>query len=171
MKKMRNLFGDEFINKASIIINHRFLSEYQHLNSFAIYYEINNEVKTSGLIKQLLLDKKMVYLPIYRKDMVGFGLCTNLEGLITTKMGLKEPPLPTDVSEVDVIVVPGLAFDKACFRLGYGVGYYDRVLKKVQTKCKVGFAYEFQILDELPFELHDVPVDTIITEKNTYRRK
>jgi len=76
----------------------------------------------------------------------------------------KNPKL-FSADKIDLIIVPGIAFDKNGNRLGYGLGFYDRFLcslKEVATI--VALAYDFQVLDEIPNDHHDVPVDTIITE-------
>jgi 5-formyltetrahydrofolate cyclo-ligase len=91
MKKQRDKIKTEFINEASATIANKFMTEFGHLDSFVIYYEIDNEVKTSELINTLILNKKSVYLPIYKKDFEGFGLCDNLNKMIAKKNGLREP--------------------------------------------------------------------------------
>ena len=65
---------------------------------------------------------------------------------------------------LDLIIVPAVAFDRRGNRLGRGKGFYDRLLQK--AKCpKIGIAYHFQLLDEIPAEPHDIPMDKIITEQ------
>lgn len=72
----------------------------------------------------------------------------------------------TDPSEIELVVVPAVAYDKKGKRLGRGKGFYDRFLK--QTKAtKIGVGYEFQLVDELPSEPHDIPMDIVITQKTT----
>ncbi|MCX7658787.1 MAG: 5-formyltetrahydrofolate cyclo-ligase, partial [Oscillospiraceae bacterium] len=67
---------------------------------------------------------------------------------------------------LDMVIVPGVAFDLKKNRIGYGGGYYDRFLKKMRFNClKVGIAFEFQIVPEIPASENDVPVDIIVTEK------
>jgi len=68
------------------------------------------------------------------------------------------------LNDIEVILVPGLAFDKNCFRLGYGGGYYDKLLSE-KTGLAVGLAYEEQIISELPIEKHDKKLDFIITDE------
>lgn len=170
MKIKRKENSEQFINNASAIIRDKFLSEFGHYKSFAIYWEINSEVKTSELINHLIQLGKTVYLPIYRKDSIGFGLYNGLEEAITNKKGAKEPMNIIKLTNVDVIVVPALAFNREGFRIGYGAGFYDRILKIIKTKHRVGFAYDFQVVNEMPIDPYDEPVDIVITEKNTYRR-
>jgi len=69
-----------------------------------------------------------------------------------------------NIEDIEVIAVPGLAFDRNCFRIGYGGGFYDKLLSK-KKGLAVGLAYEEQILDTLPTEAHDVKVDMIITDE------
>jgi len=74
MKEKRQRLDSEFINNASAIIGDKFLNEFGNYESFAIYWEINGEDKTSDLIDILLQRRKTIYLPIYRKSSIGFGL-------------------------------------------------------------------------------------------------
>ncbi len=86
--------------------------------------------------------------------------------------GFEEPcaDLPfVEADGLDVIVVPGLAFDPRGYRLGYGAGYYDRSLPAWPRACTVGVAFEHQILMEIPNTEHDVPVQWIVTEKRAIR--
>ncbi|WP_278287518.1 5-formyltetrahydrofolate cyclo-ligase [Ruminiclostridium josui] len=67
---------------------------------------------------------------------------------------------------IDVVIVPGCAFDLHKNRMGYGAGYYDRFLNLISDSClKVGVAFDFQIMDEIPWDEHDIPMDIIITEE------
>lgn len=169
MKVKRLNINTEFIHKASAIINNKFMREFSNFDSFAIYWEINGEVKTSDLINILLQKGKTIYSPVYKKNSIGFGLY-NESNVLIKKNGAKEPVKITELSNVDIIVVPGLSFAREGFRVGYGSGFYDRVLKNMKTKYRVGFAYDFQILDKIPVDPYDEPVDVVISEINTYRR-
>ncbi len=73
----------------------------------------------------------------------------------------------TDPSTLELIIVPAVAYDRRGNRLGRGKGYYDRLLCETDA-CKVGVAYEFQVLEEIPAEPHDVPVNIVITDAGTY---
>jgi len=78
-----------------------------------------------------------------------------------------------DIADIDLVIVPGVVFDKSGHRIGYGHGYYDRFLDNLEkinkNAVKVGLAYDFQIADKVPIEKHDVPVDKIVTEKRIIR--
>ncbi|MDR3253687.1 MAG: 5-formyltetrahydrofolate cyclo-ligase, partial [Endomicrobium sp.] len=86
---------------------------------------------------------------------------------------IRQPEIiPDDIvkqDNIDLIFVPGLAFDVLGYRMGYGKGYYDRWLKNLPSEKIVGLAYDFQIADKLPSEKYDIPVGLIITEKRVIR--
>jgi 5-formyltetrahydrofolate cyclo-ligase len=90
--------------------------------------------------------------------------------LVKNRFGILEPSKTVDIRSFDVIVVPGVVFDKKCNRLGFGKGFYDRFLKSVNTRLKIGLSYDLQIVDELPSEVHDIPMDFVLTETKIYRR-
>jgi len=86
--------------------------------------------------------------------------------------GVLEPPEAAariDPAEVDVVLVPGLAFDARGHRIGYGRGFYDRLLPQLTRAFRVGLAYDFQLVPELPEDPHDVPVHCLITDARTLR--
>ena len=75
-----------------------------------------------------------------------------------------------DASEIDLVIVPALAYDRHGTRLGFGRGCYDGFLPRTRA-VKVGLCYAFQLADSLPADTHDVPVDYILTEKDLFRVK
>ena len=75
-----------------------------------------------------------------------------------------------DMDTIDLVVVPAVAYDRQCNRVGRGRGYYDRLLRDTRA-VKVGVAYDFQLMDEVPYDDNDVPVDIVITDRRTVRRK
>ncbi|NLD47053.1 MAG: 5-formyltetrahydrofolate cyclo-ligase, partial [Clostridiaceae bacterium] len=67
---------------------------------------------------------------------------------------------------IDFVIVPGVVFDIKRNRIGYGAGFYDAFLKRLDPRCfKAGIAFEFQVYQQVPVEPHDVPLDTVITEE------
>ncbi|MEB3100910.1 5-formyltetrahydrofolate cyclo-ligase [Ferviditalea candida] len=95
------------------------------------------------------------------------------EDLALGAWGIREPgeraALLENASEIDLILVPGMAFDRAGRRLGYGGGFYDRLLASLggqgsKTPVKASLIYQFQLVDEVPAEQHDIRVDTLISE-------
>jgi 5-formyltetrahydrofolate cyclo-ligase len=85
--------------------------------------------------------------------------------------GFPEPPRDGEpVTELDLVIVPALAFDPEGYRLGYGAGFYDRSLPRFPGSRTVGVAFDFQLLMELPRGEHDVPVEVVVTDRRVIRR-
>ncbi len=87
--------------------------------------------------------------------------------------GLTEPAPEApaaDPAEIDLVIVPGVAFDAACNRLGMGAGYYDRLLADMPHAVTVGVAFDEQVVDEVPCEAHDRPLDAVVTPSGVRRR-
>ncbi len=88
--------------------------------------------------------------------------------------GFPEPALDAAVvpfAELDLVIVPGLAFDPEGFRIGYGAGFYDRALPSCTRARKVGVAFDVQIVIEVPARPFDVPVDLVVTDKRSFERE
>ena len=86
------------------------------------------------------------------------------------KYGIFENSISTTIiDKIDLLIIPGIAFDLKGYRIGYGKGYYDRFLSLGKSKCIMGLSYESQIINEIPNNEHDIPVDIIITEKRIIR--
>jgi 5-formyltetrahydrofolate cyclo-ligase len=129
-------------------------------------------VDTGGLIKAALLAGKRVALPVTdtrRKEIYPRIVIRYPEDLTAGPFGIAEPRSSCPVAEpgeIDLIVVPGVAFDAKGFRLGYGEGYYDRFLP-LTNGVSVGIAYNFQLVNTVFPEEHDWPVDFVVTEEST----
>jgi len=130
-----------------------------------IYLPFGSEMDTFPLIQELLSRDKRVYAP---KILDGLGLGSVLfdrdQPLKANSLGLFEPtgPLMPRDFRADVVVVPGLGFDRRGHRLGYGKGYYDRYLS-LRPKVCVGLSFRCQVVDEVPTEEHDIALDAVIT--------
>lgn len=136
------------------------------------YLPINNEVDTHPLIDDLMALDKKIYVPAFDNDKrkYVFAEFNSWDNLAVGPYDVLQPveSHEIDVAGIDLVIVPGIAFGTAGFRLGYGKGVYDKLL--AGTSCiKIGLAYDFQILDELPAEAHDLKMDFVITEKKIYR--
>lgn len=148
------------------------LPVYRQAGTIMTYVAFNNEVETRGLIKHSLAEGKKVYVPVTRtkeKRLVPAEIF-GLEDLVPGTWGILEPKpeclRPRDPRDIDLVVVPGVAFDKEGNRLGYGGGYYDRFLSKLRGDCCfVALCYQLQIRDEVYTEVHDQPVHMVITEE------
>ena len=152
----------------NFLIEQRFfnLPILQKSQTVMIYYSIHHEVATNSIILRLLEAGKAVALPTcIDKTNIRAGKVQNLDELIPGVFGIHEPSslaLEIHPSEIDLVVIPGVAFDQKGMRLGHGAGYYDRFLSKTKA-YKLGLAYDFQVIDNLVFENHDVPMDALLT--------
>jgi len=142
-------------------------------DSFLLFHPTKNEPDIIPLAESLLKEGKTVAFPkVEGKEIVPLKV-NSLKELRPGRFGILEPPyLPERVlREVEVVFVPGIAFDRHGYRIGFGGGYYDRLLEKLPVKAKIGVCFDFQLLDRLPREPFDIPVDLVITENTTVRRK
>ncbi len=145
------------------------LSFYKKAKLIAFYFAKTDEVSLEYLIGKAFLENKKVFLPkTWLKDKsLTFHQIFSFAYLKPGPYGLLEPPIENPQlppESFDIIFVPGLAFDLDKGRIGYGGGFYDKVLKNIQT-LKIGVAFSFQIFEKLPLEFHDQKVDIIVTEE------
>ena len=135
---------------------------FQAAKCVAFYYAIDNEVRTSGLI-EAWSTKKKILLPVVDGEKIHFCPYTGKENLQKGAFGIPEPVDAASIPDIDIFIVPGIAFDHACNRLGRGKGYYDRFLSGTD-KPIIGLCYDFQLVDCLPSEIHDKKMSMVITE-------
>ena len=146
--------------------------EYLNSNNIFIYLGYGSEIDTISFVKSMFLDGKNVCIPktnIEDKTMEAV-IITDLDNLEEDKYGILEPISNYKVinkNDIDLVIMPGLAFDNNGGRLGYGGGYYDKFLMDCsEDKFKIALAYNFQVIESVPKEEHDILVDCIITEEN-----
>lgn len=137
-----------------------------------IFLSAFKEPDTFGIINELWSRQINVAVPISNTDSytITLSYIDNMEDLKKGAYGIYEPSVVKKAkeSDMDVIFVPGLAFDRNGGRMGFGKGYYDRFLKNSRG-IKIGLCYDFQLFDFIPTQSHDVPMDYIITEKETIK--
>jgi 5-formyltetrahydrofolate cyclo-ligase len=133
-----------------------------------IYLPIGSEVDTLGLIKYFFKTKKRLFLPSYKKEwhMREFK---NFENLEDGPYGTRQPNgTRVKIDDIDLSILPAVAFTKGGARLGYGRGVYDKLLA-TSASYKLGLCFDFQIVDEDFEEIHDLKMDAIVTEKRVIR--
>ncbi|NQS88921.1 5-formyltetrahydrofolate cyclo-ligase [Patescibacteria group bacterium] len=151
---------------------------FQRANLILFYLSLPNEVQTERLIKDTFRMGKRVAVPLVKKEKREIVPCElnnynkELEdgpwGILQPKAGCKQ----VDIKEIDLVVVPGVAFDEKGHRLGFGAGFYDRFLKLLSSTTKiVSLSFEVQVVKKIPSLSHDVPVEYIITEKRIIKCK
>ena len=155
----------QFIDQALTeqLLQHPF---YQEAKVIATYLSFPHEFQTQELIEQALRDCKKVLIPkTYPKGRMDF-VVYDPQQLVKTSFGLLEPQGDlevVDVSQIDLIHVPGLAFTTEGYRIGYGGGYYDRYLKHFSGNT-LSTVYPCQIRDFIP-EDHDIPVQEVLVDE------
>ena len=125
---------------------------------------MNDEVMTAELIEEWY-EKKIIVLPVVSGENIHFHTYLGKETLIEGAYGIQEPDSTERIQSenIDLFVVPGVAFDSEGNRLGRGKGYYDKYLAGV-TKPIIGVCFDFQLIDYVPAEKHDIKMAMIITE-------
>ncbi|HEY6838749.1 MAG TPA: 5-formyltetrahydrofolate cyclo-ligase, partial [Geobacteraceae bacterium] len=143
--------------------------EFAAARIIALYAAIHNEVETGEVFEAALAQGKTVLFPLVCGDNLDFRRVSAHEELRRGAYGIPEPEegtLSCRPEEADLLVVPAVAFSVHGQRIGYGKGYYDRALHALEGSGKlVGFCYDFQLVDEIVGEPHDVRMDMIITEQ------
>lgn len=136
-------------------------------NNIMIYYSVRNEVNTLAIIGYLLEAGKKVALPVCTPECdLQAAVINDLNQLQPAPFGLMEPKpggALLDYEKIELIIIPGIAFDVKGNRLGHGKGYYDRFLSKAPNIFKLGLAYDFQLIPEIPTEEHDVKMNGLLT--------
>jgi len=167
LEKRNSLSREEILEKSEKIKSNLFnLQYYKHSKTAMFFVSFNSEVHTHDMIKESLKNKTVI-LPKVAQHEIEPSVVIDFDNLIPGKFGVLEPIEAMKIAHknIDLVLVPGIVFDKEGHRVGYGFGYYDKFLRKMPKAVKIGLAFDFQIVDKLPKETHDVPVDMVVTEK------
>ncbi len=145
---------------------------FQEADDIYCYVDYNKEVATRGVIQQAWNMGKRVWVPKVHGTTMEFYPITSFADLASGTYGNLEP-VTTQKAEAakGLLIQPGVAFDLACHRLGYGGGFYDRYLEKHPNLKKIALAFEVQITEVLPVEETDICPDYVITESRIIERK
>lgn len=154
------------------------MPEYAAAKCALWYVDARDEVRTQHALPNVIATGKRIVIPYCDGDDLQLFLLRDLAELTPGAFGILEPDEQMRKNadrtvapiEVDFAVIPGVAFDEAGGRLGYGRGFYDRLLERVRCEAlKVGLAFECQILGQIPMADHDCPMDALVTELRTIR--
>lgn len=146
--------------------------EWAEAKTIGITLSMENEVNTYPIIEKAWEEGKKVVVPKCNKETrtMSFRKISNFDQLETVYMNLREPILAlteeVNADEIDLQIVPGVAYTERGERIGYGGGYYDRYLVHYKGKT-LSLAYSFQMVDHIPVEPFDKNIEKIITEKGT----
>lgn len=142
------------------------LASWQEAGTLLLYYPLPDEVDVRLLIKDAFESGKKVLLPVVKGDELELHLYEGEASLKEGAFGIVEPtgPLfaPIHYDEIELAIIPGMAFDSAGHRLGRGKGYYDRLLPNLRDAKLIGVCFPFQLLEEVPAEAHDISVCKVI---------
>ena len=132
------------------------------------YYPVNFEIDDLLLLKKLEKNKFNISLPVIKNNFqMDFYKWSFSDPLKVNKYGIPEPDIKNMIYP-DILLIPLVAFDKNLNRLGYGGGYYDRLIKKLSKKkkiIKIGLAFSVQKIDKVPINVYDQKLDYILTNK------
>lgn len=173
LKKRKEMVKEEILSKSNKITK-LFLESYLYNNvsSIMAYIDFRNEVHTEDLIRKSLDNNIKIIIPlsvVETRELILSQLINYDEELSAGTYGILEPKKEyirkVSPSDIDLVIVPGVAFDERGYRIGYGGGYYDRFLSKLKPCVpKIALAFDLQIVDNAYEDKHDIPVDYIITE-------
>lgn len=175
LKKRNSSPKEEISGKSKKIQGNLFsLQQYKKSKTVMFFVSFNSEVNTHEMVKEALKSKTVV-VPKVAHHEIEPSVIIDFDNLVPAKFGILEPieTMRIAYKNIDLVLVPGIAFDRQGHRIGYGFGYYDKFLAKVPKAIKIGLAFDFQVVDEIPHQSHDIPVDFVVTEKRVIecRRK
>ncbi|HEV3138067.1 MAG TPA: 5-formyltetrahydrofolate cyclo-ligase [Pirellulales bacterium] len=156
------------------------LAEFAAARSVLVYVDVRTEVRTRHYLPKLLASGKRIVVPYCVVGNLELFLLENMDELAVGMYKILEPKeelrsLPgkrVDVQEIDLIMVPGVAFDRRGARMGHGFGYYDKLLERARPGTPlVALAFECQLFPEIPTQPHDVFMNKILTERAIYLGK
>jgi 5-formyltetrahydrofolate cyclo-ligase len=176
IQEIRDLIPSEERKAKTQIIAEKFytLREYCEAANILIYYPFRSEIDTTLIMAKAITDGKRVILPrVSGKVLELFYIRDINKDLKPGTFGIPEPDsgscAPAKYTDPDIVVVPGVGFDRHKNRLGYGGGFYDRLLPKLSKNIqKIALCFQVQIVDLLPAFAHDIRVDKVISENESF---
>jgi 5-formyltetrahydrofolate cyclo-ligase len=164
-------YHERLIGSSSIAERLMKLDCYRNSKEILAYYPFRSEIDTTIIIRKALNQGKKVILPRVRgKKLELYYIKDLIDDLIPGSFGIMEPIASkckiASYKNVDMVLVPGVGFDRNFNRLGYGGGFYDKLLEKLPVKIpRIALAFTLQIIENIPVMAHDLKVNIIITEK------
>lgn len=178
MKQIRSKISVSYRATAShqICTHIRSLEQYRYAKRIALYFSVNNEIDLNDIWNSAPLQGKFCYFPAINEEQLtlSFLPATPATPFKKNRYGIPEPDVSHDLAipaeELDLILMPLLAFDVRCTRLGSGAGYYDRTFEN-KTNCALfGVAYQFQRVDYIQPHSWDIPLNAVVTQRAIYWR-
>jgi 5-formyltetrahydrofolate cyclo-ligase len=173
IRSLRRGFDSVWIEQTSPLVTEKVLAlpQFESARVVSCFLSLPHEVQTEDLIEMCWQLGKRVCVPAQEKTSHDYELAW-LEAGEETVLGPDHIPQTKKIrrvqpKEVNLMIVPAMAFDRRGNRLGHGHGHYDRLMAKCPG-YKIGLAFEIQMVDEVPVEAQDVSVDIVVTEQNLY---
>ncbi len=165
----RQQLDDQTYTRLSYLAQHRLLESaiFHRAKALALYSPVRREVATGEILRVARSAGKRVYYPRVNGEKLDFLHVATSADLSAGAFGVAEPTAgdAVDAAQLDLMVVPGVAFSIAGYRLGYGKGFYDRQLATLTAATvTVGLGFDFQLVQSLPVEDHDQQLDYIVTD-------
>lgn len=174
MRAKKSLLPDNVRSSLSLKIAEKLLAmdEIANAGTILLYASLPDEVDTESLLRRLSDRRegdKRIILPVVEGEYLLLKEYIP-EEMETGYCNISEPggDESTDPSEIDLAIIPGVAFDSNCNRMGRGKGFYDRLLPFLKCR-KIGLGFNFQIVPQVPCEEFDKPLDMVITDTAIYQ--
>lgn len=174
IKEKRTKMSKTEVLEKSRIIHQKLLTieEFLSATTVMVYLSAFNEVDTTEIVQVLLASAKRVVIPVSdtSTETIIPSYITSMDELQKGAYGILEPISirKAQIADIDCILVPGIAFDMQRNRMGFGKGYYDKLLC-LSDAAKIGLCYDFQLQKNISTEEHDIPMDLIVTEERILR--
>lgn len=166
--RFRLLEREKFAEKSAAVLEKlKKLPQWHRAETVFAFISMKDEIDTEAILTEILASGKKLAVPRIDGENLVFHLIESItEGLVPDCYGIPEPEASAPVAIPagnDMMLIPGLAFDSRNNRLGRGKGFYDRYLASIPEEVSmIGICYDFQIVDAVPSEPHDKPLDMII---------
>lgn len=170
IRNKKNILSDMEKSESSKMVFQKIeeLPEFINAKSILLYWSLPDELPTHNFIEKWCKSKQIL-LPMVKDEKMLIKPFVSTQNLHKSDMGIWEPATQNEyLKQIDIVLVPGIAFDKSKNRLGRGKGYYDRYFIN-KNVTKVGICYDFQLLENVPIETHDIKMDIIITPNFSVR--
>ena len=167
IKEQKKRYSPEQLTDWSLAIQHKIEATdlFLQAHTILLYHSMPDEVQTSGMLN-IWQQNKRCLLPLIQGDSLIIKEYVGEQNLQKGAMGIFEPTGEafTDYEAIDLVIVPGMAFDRKGNRLGRGKGYYDRLLPSIPAPF-IGICFQFQYVESVPVETSDIPMLHVITNK------
>ncbi len=173
-ERLENFTNEELSGKLEKIENKLFeFANFMESQLVFLYTPVSNEIPTQAIIKRALAIEKGVALPVFtgvKNTVTLYKINNDINDLVTSPNDILEPNIEKCkkilLEEIDIAIIPGLAFDDKGGRIGFGNNFYTKLITKFPETCrKVSLAYEEQVVDQIQMESRKFTVDIIITDK------